>query len=94
MEVVPSVPLEVSFDCKSCGCSQVVAVSGLNAEITCPKCGAALCRFRNVAGYLYILSNAHMPGLLKIGITGRSVAERVAELNSACLLYTSDAADE
>jgi len=36
-----------------------------------------------VVGYLYVLSNASMPGLLKIGFTTRPVAERVAELNSA-----------
>ena len=33
-------------------------------------------------GYVYILSNRAMPGLLKVGYTTRSMPERLSELNS------------
>ena len=77
-------PLEIDFDCKNCKNTQTMTISNPKTEqLCCSHCGASLCRVRNIPGYLYILSNTHMPGLLKIGLTSRSVAERVAELNSA-----------
>jgi hypothetical protein len=34
-------------------------------------------------GYIYVLSNSSMPGLLKIGFTNRHVKERAQELSSS-----------
>ena len=34
-----------------------------------------------MTGYVYILENAAMPDFVKIGMTNRTVSERVAELN-------------
>jgi HEAT repeat protein len=36
-----------------------------------------------IGGYVYLLVNHAMPGLVKIGYTARTVAERVAELTTA-----------
>jgi hypothetical protein len=77
-------PVEIKWICNKCGKPQAVTVgAGDSGQVPCPGCGAVTLETRNIPGYLYILSNAHMPGLLKIGITTRSIAERVAELTSA-----------
>jgi hypothetical protein len=78
-----AMPVEINIRCKECG-SEVATVIEAAPEkpFLCPHCGETLFKARTVEGYLYILSNAEMPGLLKIGITIRSVTERVAELSS------------
>ncbi len=40
-------------------------------------------------GYLYILSNKSIPGILKIGYTDRTPQERVKEINSATGVITN-----
>ena len=63
--------------CAKCGQSQTVTRSDAE-DNTCHYCGAAMVKSSGVQGYLYILSNPSMPGLLKIGLTTRPVPERVA----------------
>ena len=54
---------------------------------TPPKCGSCgrvlFAKFAVVMGYVYILSNAGMPNLLKIGQTSGSIRRRVDQLSAA-----------
>jgi TPR repeat protein len=74
--------IELKCSCVSCGATVTITISEPSNDTRCPVC-TNLFEIRNIAGYLYILSNSEMPGLLKIGQTTRSVGDRVAELNSA-----------
>jgi len=78
-----SMPLEIECACEKCGLQTVTVSHSRDDSIQCPRCGGALLKSRVIEGYLYILSNSSIPGLLKIGLTTRPVEDRVAELNSA-----------
>jgi hypothetical protein len=74
---------KLGISCAGCGLKYSIFsdVSGFE-KYPCPKCGNESITIAKISGYIYILSNAAMPGLVKIGFTGRTVAERVAELGA------------
>jgi hypothetical protein len=76
--------MDILVTCKACGEESTVTISkGDRASPRCTKCKGVLMGYVSVNGYIYILSNPSMKGLLKIGLSTRPVQERVAELSSA-----------
>ena len=75
--------IELRARCPQCEALTLLVIgAAAGGKIPCSRCGAVLLDYEPVRGYVYILSNAHMPGLVKVGFTTRAVEERVAELNS------------
>lgn len=75
---------EIRTKCHRCGRENCfVTVPDNLIERRCIGCSLPLLRVTRIRGFLYVLSNDQMPGLLKIGCTERDVDSRVAELNSA-----------
>jgi hypothetical protein len=48
----------------------------------CAKCETLVGDFREIGGYIYVLTNPLMPDVVKIGFTERSVGERAVELSA------------
>jgi hypothetical protein len=81
---------DIRIACPKCGCPNDFEEALLSkTTLFCTKCKAQICNISPVAGYIYILSNPCMPGLVKIGFTNRSVQERIIELNSATAIPES-----
>lgn len=74
---------QLSIVCPLCR-NEFVVVDTLDGERTfrCVACNAVALKCEKIAGFIYILSNELMPGIVKIGFTERTVAERVSELSS------------
>jgi len=76
--------LQILARCPHCNAENTLTITqGENGVPACGKCERILLNYTSVNGYLYILSNPKMGGLLKIGFSARPVEERIAELNSA-----------
>jgi len=77
--------LEISLTCQGCSrdCRATIPGDTDAGVLRCRACGRVLLNFRALKGYVYVLSNAKMPGMVKIGSTTRRVEERVEELSGA-----------
>jgi hypothetical protein len=76
--------IEILVVCQHCQNENRLAITrGDKTSARCLKCKGILLTYETVTGYIYILSNPKMNGLLKIGFSTRPVQERVVELSSA-----------
>lgn len=76
--------MDILVWCKKCATENTVTIRpGDRASPKCLKCSEVLMTYVAVNGYVYVLSNPRMKGLLKIGISSRPVSERMAELSAA-----------
>ncbi len=76
--------LIISVTC-SCQEENTVLLDLSKSVYVCEHCGKKLFKLNVLTGYIYLLSNSSMPGLMKIGYTERDVEARISELNNTGL---------
>lgn len=76
--IYPLLDNEVLFDAYEDGVYQTYSENQVEKEPAITTSNTA-----KATGFVYILSNKSMPGVLKIGMTTRTVEQRVSELNKA-----------
>ncbi len=74
----------VEIRCSKCEAANSITLKTKNKLWKCKICNQIMFSSKCIKGYVYILSNPSIFGLIKIGFTEReNVVERIKELNSA-----------
>ena len=73
---------QITGICQHCSASVKVAVQHKGKKGLCPACGQKPFRFKKYEGVVYVLSNRHQKGLIKVGMTTKGVEERAKELST------------
>jgi hypothetical protein len=75
---------EIIVKCPHCGGETIVTLTKTDRTfVRCRHCKDFVFEYTGVRGYIYVLSNPKMEGLLKIGVSIRPLPERITELSSA-----------
>lgn len=75
-------PVIQVIKCWQCGTLNRTQVpDSVSAVLRCARCKIIIVEQHVVSGYVYVFKKESMPGILKIGMTTRTVEERIGELN-------------
>ena len=76
----------IEIKCCHCGTNNSLLFDTSQSSLNCSNCNKTIFTAKRIRGFIYILHNKSMPGLLKIGYSEREVKSRVIELNSKTAL--------
>ena len=81
----PATNSVISLPCEECGQPNSILVTSRRHIQFCAFCSLPLNHpaIYEVRGFVYVLSNKQMPGIIKIGFTERDIESRVQELSSS-----------
>ncbi len=75
----------IAIACPRCGNTSEFVLPSESSSFACLSCGREFANLgiKVLRGFVYVLSNPSMPGLVKIGMTTDTVLERAAQLSAA-----------